>query len=73
MAQNDDLREVKTRKRCYSDDTSHTAKKSTISVPKSAAVKLPTKAFIFHNLFAPLRTNNMNMETTRAEGTQIIR
>jgi hypothetical protein len=66
-AQNDDFREAKTRKRRYSDDTSQTARKPIISVPKSAAVKLPIKAVITHNLFAPLRTNNMDTETTGAE------
>jgi hypothetical protein len=49
-AQKDDFREVKTRKRRYSDDTSQTAKKSTIPVPKSAAVKLPTKAVVTSKL-----------------------
>jgi hypothetical protein len=66
-AQNNDFWEVKTRKRRYSDETSQTAKKSTISVPKSAGVKLPTKAVITRNLFAPLRSNKMDTETTGAE------
>jgi hypothetical protein len=43
MTHGGDFREVKRRKRRYSDDMAETAKKSTISVPKSAAVKLPTK------------------------------
>jgi hypothetical protein len=38
-----------------------------MSAPKSAAVKLPTKAVITRNFFAPLRTNNMDTETTEAE------
>jgi hypothetical protein len=42
----DNFREVKSRKRCSSDITSETAKKSTILVPKSTAVQLPTKAII---------------------------
>jgi hypothetical protein len=66
-AQVDDVREVKSRKRRYSDDTSQTAKNSAISVPKSAAVKLPTKAVITRKFFASLRTNNMDTETTGAE------
>jgi hypothetical protein len=64
-AQNGDFREVKTRKRSYSDDTSQAAKKSTISAPKSTAVKLPTKAVTTRNFFATLRTNNT--ETTGPE------
>jgi hypothetical protein len=55
------------RKRYISNDTSQTAKKSTISVPKSAPVKLPTKAIITHNFFSPLKTNNMDTETPGAE------
>jgi hypothetical protein len=66
-AQNDNFREVKTRKRRHSDDTSHTANKSTISGPKSTAVKLPAKAVTTCNFFAPLRTSIMNTETTGAE------
>jgi hypothetical protein len=69
-AQNDDFREVKTHKRRYSDDTSQTAKKSTISIPKSADFRLPTKAVTTRNLFAPLKTNNT--ETTGAEDPQKI-
>jgi hypothetical protein len=61
-AQSDDFREVKTRKRRYSDDTSQTAKKSAISVPKSAAFKLPIEAVPTRNFFAPLGTNDMHTE-----------
>jgi hypothetical protein len=69
MAQDENFRELKSRKRRFSDDTSETAKKSTISVPKSAAVQLPTKAVTTRNFFAPLRTNNMHTESTDAENT----
>jgi hypothetical protein len=69
IGQNDDFREVKERKRRYSDDTAQTAKKETISVQKSAAVQLPTRAVtcIIRNFFAPLRTKDMDTETTAAE------
>jgi hypothetical protein len=67
-AQNEDFRELKTRKRRYYDDTSQTAKKSNISVQKSAAFKLPKKLGITRNFFAPLRTNNnMYAETSGAD------
>jgi hypothetical protein len=46
----------------YSDDTSQTAKMSTILVPKFAVAKLPKKAVTSHNFFPPLRTNNMDTE-----------
>jgi hypothetical protein len=58
--------EVKKRKRHISD-TSQTAKKSTISAPKSAADKLPTKTVITRNFFAPFRSNNTDTEATEAE------
>jgi hypothetical protein len=66
-AQDDDFQEVKRRKRHISNDTSETAKKTTVSVPKSAAGKVPTKAAITRNLFALPRTNDMDTETTEAE------
>jgi hypothetical protein len=66
-AQNDDFREVKRRKRRYSDDTSQRDKKSIISVPKSAAGKLPTKAVSTGNFFAPPRSTDMDTETTGTE------
>jgi hypothetical protein len=50
-------------------DTSRTTKKSNTSVPKSTAVKLPTKAVISRNFFASLRNNDMDKETTEAENT----
>jgi hypothetical protein len=40
-----------------------------ISAQKSAASKLPTKTVITHNFFAPLRSNDMDTETTGAENT----
>jgi hypothetical protein len=68
-AQDDDFREVKKRKRHNFDDTSHSAKKSTKAVLTSAAVKLPPKAVSTRNFFAPLRTTNMDTETTGEENT----
>jgi hypothetical protein len=69
MTHDDDFQEVKRCKRHISNDTSQTTKKSTISDTKSAASKLPTKAVITLNFFAPLRTNDMDMVTTGAENT----
>jgi hypothetical protein len=68
-AQDDDFQEVKRRKRHIFNDTSQTAKKSTKSVPVSTAVKLPPKAVSARNFFTPLRTNDMDTETTGAENT----
>jgi hypothetical protein len=68
-AHDDDLQEVKRRKRLISNDTSQTAKKSITSAPKSAAGKLPTKAVITRKYFAPLTTNDMDTETTGEQST----
>jgi hypothetical protein len=68
-AHDDDFQEVDRLKRHISNDTSQTTKKSTVSVPKSAAGKLPTKAGITRNFIAPHRTNDMDKETTGAENT----
>jgi hypothetical protein len=65
----DDFHEVKGRKRHVSNDISQTAKKSTVPAPKFAAGKLTTKTVITCNFFAPLRTNDMDLETTGAENT----
>jgi hypothetical protein len=69
VAHIDNFQEVKRRKRHISNDTSQTAKKSTISAPKSASGQLPTKAVITRNFFAPLRNDDLDMETTGAENT----
>jgi hypothetical protein len=66
-AQGDNFHEVKRHKKHISNNTSQTAKKSTKPVPTSAAVKLPTKAALTYNLFRPLRTTDMNVETAGAE------
>jgi hypothetical protein len=68
-AQTDDSQEAKRRKRHISHNTLQTAKKSTNAVPTSAAVKLPPKAVLIRNFFAPLGTINMDTETTGAEKT----
>jgi hypothetical protein len=68
-AHDDDFQEVKRRKRHISNDTSQTAKKSITSAPKSAAGKLPNKTVITRNFFAPLRTNDMDTESTETENT----
>jgi hypothetical protein len=39
-------------------------KKSTKPVPTSTTVKLPPKAVLTHNFFAPLRTTDMDTQTT---------
>jgi hypothetical protein len=66
----DDFQEVNRCKRHVSNNTSQTAKKSTKSVPTSAAVMLPPKSVLTGNFFAPLRTTDMNTETTGAVGSQ---
>jgi hypothetical protein len=68
-AHDDDFQEVRRPKRHTSNDTSQTAKKSTKPVPTSTAVKLPPKAMFTHNFFAPLRTADMDMDTTITENT----
>jgi hypothetical protein len=65
----DDFQEVKRRKRHICNGTSQTAKKLITSAPKSAASKLPSKIVIDRNIFAPLRTNDRNTETTGVENT----
>jgi hypothetical protein len=67
IAQGDSIREVKRHERRISNDTSQTVKKSTKPAQKSAAIKLPAKAALSHNFFAPLRTTDKDMETTGAE------
>jgi hypothetical protein len=68
-AQGDYFHEVKRCKRHICNDTSQTAKKLTKSVPVTSAVKLPPKAVLARNFFTPLRTNDMDMETTGAKNT----
>jgi hypothetical protein len=68
-AHDDNFQEVKRCKRHISNDTSQTAKKLITSAPKSAAGKLPTKTVITRNFFAPLRTNDMDTESTKTEST----
>jgi hypothetical protein len=65
--QDDKFREVKRWKKHISNDTSQAAKKSTKRVPTSTAVKLPPKAVLTRNFFTPVRTTEMNMETTAAD------
>jgi hypothetical protein len=65
----DDFQEVKRRKRRIFNDSSQTAQKSTKPVQTSAAVKMPPKAVLTRNFFAPLRTTDMDTETTEAENT----
>jgi hypothetical protein len=69
MAQDDNFRKVKKRKRHNFNDASQSAKNSTKRVPISAAVKLPPKAMSTCNFLAPPRTTDMDTETTGAENT----
>jgi hypothetical protein len=69
MGQDDDFHEVKRHKRHISNNASQTTKKSTKPVPTSAAVKLPPKSVLHDKFFAPLRTTDMDTETTEAENT----
>jgi hypothetical protein len=68
MAQAYDFQEVKRHKRHISNDTSQAAKKSK-PVPPSAAIKLSSKSVLTCNFLAPLRTTDMDTETTEAENT----
>jgi hypothetical protein len=61
------FREVRRCKRHVFNDTSHTNNKLTKPVPTSTAVKLPPKAVLARNFFAPLRTLDMDAQTTGAE------
>jgi hypothetical protein len=66
-AQDDEYREAKRRMRHNSNDNSQSAKMSTKTIPTSASVKLPPRAASTRNYFAPLRTTDMDMETTGSE------
>jgi hypothetical protein len=68
-AQDDNFQEVKRCKRHISHDISETAKKLTKSVPISTAIKQTPKAVPPRNFFAPLRTNDMDMETIGEQNT----
>jgi hypothetical protein len=63
-AQDDDFQEVKRRKRYISINTSQTPKKSNKPIPTSPVVKLPPKTVLSRNFFTPLRTKDMDTETT---------
>jgi hypothetical protein len=67
MAQDDDFWALKRCKRHISNNTSQPAKRSTKPVPTSIDVKLPPKAVLTCNFFAPLRTTDMVTETSGAE------
>jgi hypothetical protein len=69
MAKNDNFHEVKRHKRHISNDTLQTSKKSTKPVPTSAAIKLPPKAVLTRNFFAPLRTIDIDTRTTGTRNT----
>jgi hypothetical protein len=71
--QDEGFQEVKRRKRHVSNDNCQSAKKSTKPVPTSAAVKLPLKEVSTRNFFAPLRTTDMDTETTGAGDSQKTR
>jgi hypothetical protein len=74
MAQDDDFHDIKRHKRHISNNnTSQTAKKLTKPIPTSATVKLPPRAVLTLNVFAPLRTTDMDTETTEAGGSQKTR
>jgi hypothetical protein len=67
VAQDDDFREENICMWHISNYTSQTTKKSTKLAPTSAGVKLPPKTVLTRNLFAPLRTSDMDTETIGAE------
>jgi hypothetical protein len=61
--------EVKRRKIRISNNTTQRTKRSTKPDPTFAAVKMPPKAVLTRNFFAPLRTTDVDMETTGTENT----
>jgi hypothetical protein len=63
-AKDDDFQEEKRRRRHISNDTLPGAKNSTKPVPITTAVKPPPKAVLTYNFFAPLRTTDIDMEST---------
>jgi hypothetical protein len=65
--QDDDFREVKRLRRHISNNTAQIAKKLTKPVPTFAAVKLSPKAALTRKFFAPLRTTDLDTETTETE------
>jgi hypothetical protein len=67
MAKFKDFQDVKEHKTHNSNVTSQSAKKSTKPVPASAAYKLPPKTVLSRNFFAPLRTTDIDTQTTGAE------
>jgi hypothetical protein len=70
MTLNNDFHTVKRHKRHISNSTLQTAKKSTKPVPTSTALKLPLKAVLTCNFFAPTRTTDMDTKSTGAGGSQ---
>jgi hypothetical protein len=68
-AQDGVFQEVKRCKSHISNNISQTAKNLTKPVPVSTAVKPHPKALLTRNFFAPLRTTDMDTETTGAENT----
>jgi hypothetical protein len=68
-AQDDDIQEVKRRERLVCNGISETTTKAIKSVPISTTVKQAPKAVPTSKFFAPLRTNDMDMETTGGEKT----
>jgi hypothetical protein len=69
MAQDDGFQEIKVCKRHISEGTSQKSKMLTTPVPTSAAVMLLPKAVVICNLFAALRTTDMDTDITGAENT----
>jgi hypothetical protein len=68
-SQDEDFHEVKRSKRHISNNTSQTVEKSNKPVPISAAAKLPPKALLTRNFFAPVRNADMDTECICAENT----
>jgi hypothetical protein len=68
-AQDDDFQQVKRLKRHICNFTSQIAKESTKPVPTSPPVNLTPKTVLTFDFFTPLRTTDMDTETTGAENT----
>jgi hypothetical protein len=63
------FQEVRRRKRQGSEETAKVSKKPTVTATTPAAVKLPPRETATRNFFAPLRTAEMDTDTTITEST----
>jgi hypothetical protein len=65
--QEDGLQEVWRQNRCATDETTETSKKAAVQTKTSPALNIPPKEVVTRNIFALLRTADMD---TNASGTE---